>query len=373
MPSSIDRVSILGLGLIGGSLGLSWKAQRPDVERIGYDRDAGTCRRAVERGAVDESVDTLEAAVAGADLVVLATPPAAMLRLMAEMSPYLAPGALVTDVGSVKQVVAGQAEEVLPAGSCYVGGHPMAGSEKNGIDHADPFLFQNATYILCPPPGYGDERFAHEHAPLLDLIRATGAQILLMNAARHDRIAAAVSHLPQLLAVVLAQMAGDLHEDDPAVLDLAAGGFRDMTRIASSPFDLWHEVLVANHSAVLDVLAQFAARLGRLRGRLAAEDLGALQTAFDEAHHAREQIPRHTKGYLYPLSDLYVYAEDRPGTLARLTQAVYDAGVNLKDLELLNIPEATGGAFRAGFADPADAQAARKALEAADFPVRRLG
>ena len=368
--SSLQRIAILGVGLIGGSLGLSWQ-ELPDLHIIGYDQ-ADVGRKALDRGAVDEVTGSLKEAVSQANLVVLATPLAPMLRLMEEMAPHVQPGTLVTDVGSVKKAVADQASEVLPDTVSYVGGHPMAGSEKNGVAHADPYLFQNATYVVSPPEDTPRDAFVEDQKPLLDLIRATGAHILLMDAARHDHIAAAVSHLPQLLAVTLADMAGDMNDEDGAVLQLAAGGFRDMTRIASSPFDLWHEILIANHGAVLDVAGRFAGAWQRLRGRLLEEDFDAVRSTFDHARQTRDHIPRNSKGFLHPLADLYVYASDQPGELADITGALSEAHLNIKDIELLNVREDTGGVFRLGFAGDEEAERALDVLEEADFSAHRL-
>lgn len=367
----IERIALLGVGLIGGSLGLSWKKNRPDVRIIGFD-DPDVLDEALRRGAIDERAATPETAVAAADLVVLATPLGPMFRLLDQIAEHLPPHALVTDVGSVKQPVVTHAREVLPHPDRFIGGHPMAGSERGGIAHADPFLFENATYVLCPPTGVAPERLAERSPGLVELVRSTGARLLVLEAERHDRIAAVVSHLPQLLAVTLMNYAADLNARDDAFLRLAAGGFRDMTRIASSPFDMWNDILIANHGAILDALAGFTAALQRTRNRVIEEDLDALRSAFIASREARETIPRNTKGFLQPLSDLYVYAEDRPGELLTIIRTLYDAGLNVKDIELLKVREGTGGAFRVGFADEAAANTAEAALRTAGFTAYRL-
>ena len=166
--------------------------------------------------------------------------------------------------------------------------------------------------------------------------------------------------------------AAEANREDEAFLRLAAGGFRDMTRIASSPFSMWRDVLVANEGPILDVLGRFAAAFQRVRGRLAEDDLAALEEAFGAARHVRERIPRDMKGFLHPLAEVYLYAEDRPGFLVGITSAVYEAGLNIKDLELLKIREGTGGAFRLGFATAPDADAAVEALNAAGYQARRV-
>ncbi len=367
----IQRIAILGVGLLGGSLGLAWKKNRAGLTLVGYDAPA-VLAEAVRRGIVDERAATPEEAVREADLVVLAVPLAPMMRLLEAVAPHLRPGTLVTDVGSVKTPVMAQAARVLPAATPFVGGHPMAGSEKSGVAHADAFLFENATYVLCPPEGLSAETLAGRHAAFVDLVEATGARLLVLDAARHDRIAAAVSHLPQLLAITLMNYAAGLNADDDAFLRLAAGGFRDMTRIASSPFDLWQHILLANEGPILDALSGFAAALQKLRNRVVEEDLDAVRADFGEARRVRDTIPRDTKGFLHPLADIYVYAEDRPGVLAHITGTLFEAGLNIKDIELLKIREGTGGAFRLSFSDESAAEAAIGVLERAGCRAHRL-
>lgn len=365
------RIALLGVGLIGGSLALAWKKNRSGLHLVGYDRPE-VLEAAMQRGLLDERAESAAEAVAGADVVVLAVPLAPMMRLFEEIAPHLRPGTLVTDVGSVKKPVMAQAQSMLPAENPFVGGHPMAGAEHGGLAHADAFLFENATYVLCPPDGVSAEALVAEHPDFIDLIEATGARLLVLDAARHDRIAAAVSHLPQLLAVTLMHYAASLHADDDAFLRLAAGGFRDMTRIASSPFALWQQILVANQGAILDALGGFASALRRLRNRLIEEDLDALSATFVEARRVRETIPHDTKGFLHPLADIYVYAEDRPGVLAHITGSLFAAEVNIKDIELLKIREGTGGAFRLSFADEHTADTAIDVLERAGCRAHRL-
>ncbi len=356
----IQHVTIVGTGLIGGSLALAWQAALPNVQLTGFDAPE-VLDAAHARGALDVRAASLKAAVAEAEVVVLATPLRAMLPLMNDMAPHLPEGVVVTDVGSVKRPVLAHAAEALPAHATFIGGHPMAGSENDGIEAADPVLFENATYVLCPPND------TEVPIALRTLIEATGARIRLMDAPAHDRVAATVSHLPQLVAVTLARYAGERHATDGATLDLAAGGFRDLTRIASSPFELWRDILTANQGPVLDALGGFASAIQTLRNRLIAEDHEALAAVFDDAHEARATIPERGKGFLEPLADVYVRAQDRPGELVTLTTALADAGLNIKEIELLRVREGTDGTFRLSFSDLPTAEEAAAVLDDAGF------
>lgn len=365
----MQHIAIIGVGLIGGSLGLAWKKWVPALHITGFD-NSGVLRTALAKGAIDEGAASVGDAVRGADVVVLAAPLSAIVALLETIGPHLKKGAVVTDVGSVKRPVLDRAGAILPADVFFVGGHPMAGSERKGIEHADAFLFENATYAVCLPEESDD--FPSRHPDFYRLIQATGARILVLDAGKHDEIAATVSHLPQLLAVTLMNYAAERNRSEDAFLQLAAGGFRDMTRVASSPYSLWRDVLIANMGPILDALAGFASRLQRLRDRVGAEALDDLEKAFESAQAARESIPRDTKGFIHPLADVYVYAEDRPGELLTITRILHEASLNIKDIELLKIREGTGGAFRIGFNDPNSAAQAVASLTRADFTAYRL-
>jgi prephenate dehydrogenase len=368
---SIEEVAILGVGLIGGSLGRAWKKHLPELRVIGYDRP-GVLDQPAALEAIDETAASIQEAVDTADVVVLATPLRVIPKLLEEAAPHLKPGAIVTDVGSVKHPIARVAREVCSAENPFIGGHPMAGAEEDGIAHADAFLFENATYVLCPPPSTSTADLPEVYDSFIELIEATGARVRIMEAPRHDEVAARVSHLPQLLAVTLMNEAIVANDEDDTVLQLAAGGFRDMTRIASSPFDLWKDILKSNAPHIRAVLEDFTAALDEIQQSLRSDQVERLREAFERARDSREEIPKDTKGFLHPLSEIYVYAEDRPGFLTELTGVLYEAGLNIKDIELLKIREGTGGAFRMGFSSDSEADRAVQALRHADYTAYRL-
>lgn len=365
----IERLALLGTGLIGGSLGLALRDAHPSLAIVGYDRPS-VLDTAYERDAITARAADPRTAVADADVVLFATPLATTLRLMDETADHLSPGTLVTDVASVKQPVMKQASDVLPSTVSFIGGHPMAGSEHSGIEHADPLLFENAVYALCLPPDASPEALNDTFAPVVDLVESVGGRPLLLEAAQHDRTAAQVSHLPQLLAVALVNALAESDAPDTA-LDFAAGGFRDMTRIAASPFDMWRDILIGNESAIQDALSHFGRLLQRLRNRLLSNDLEALETLFDTARTTRARIPREAKGFLHPLANVYLQAPDRPGVLTDFTGVLADDGLNIKDLELQKFREGTGSTFRLGFETTSDAEHAAHLLQEAGYDAHR--
>jgi prephenate dehydrogenase len=275
----------------------------------------------------------------------------------------LRPGTVITDVGSTKRVILEAAREHLPPDVSFVGGHPLAGSESRGFAAADPFLFQNAYYVLSPAPGTPADTVAR----LGSLIGTLGARAVVLPAAEHDRIAAAISHLPQLLAVSLVRFLDELGANREHALHLAAGGFRDMTRIASSPYGVWRDIIATNRDAIADTLERFLAHVRQEAGGLEA---GKLEAAFAGAARTRAEIPRDTKGFLHRLWDVLVMVEDRPGAFLGIARPLAAKGLNIKDLELLKVREGEGGTFRLAFSSREEALAAVAELKAGGHQAR---
>lgn len=364
MPSGPSSLALLGTGLIGASLGLAIRRRHPDFDVVGVDARPESASTALRLGALTRTAASVPEAVAGADLVVLAAPLDAIPALLAEAGPALSPNALVTDVGSVKGPVM-RAAGALPEATRFVGGHPMAGAAVGGPENADALLFENAAYVLTPPASVGD---LAAYAPeALWLVEAVGARPVVLDADRHDVVAATVSHLPQLLAVALVAEAAEAGDD---ALGLAAGGFRDMTRIAGSAFSMWGPILRDNREAVVAVLDGFRDRLGALREAVDA-DPASLGLLFEAAGRTRAALPASTKGFLAPLADVVVWADDRPGFLHGLTGTIAEADLNLKDAELLRVRVGEVGTFRFGFETAAEADRAVAALTEAGYRADR--
>ncbi len=260
----MERMAIVGLGLIGGSLGLALKAAKiQDVEIVGYDNNAVAAADARRRGAVDRMEPTLQRAVADAGLVIIATPIAAVRDVMAEMADALPENCVVTDTASTKALVMEWAGECLPANVSFVGGHPMAGKETAGVANADASLFAGKPYCIIPTPE------ASEGAVRLvvGLVHSIGARPLFIDAHEHDRYVAAVSHLPLVLSTALFTLARG-SPAWPELAALASSGFRDVTRLASSDPDLSHDICLTNREAILHWLDRLTEELSRYRDLL---------------------------------------------------------------------------------------------------------
>jgi prephenate dehydrogenase len=277
------KLALIGVGLIGGSFALALRAAHRVDSIAGFDTDAGAVQRALQLGVIDEAADAAAAAVADADLVVLSTPVGAMLSLLGEVRPALPAGAIVTDVGSTKASVIAAARTMLGASFArFVPGHPIAGGELPGVEHADAGLFRDKLYVCTPLP----ETDTLAVGEVESLWRATGCRIERMSAEEHDRVFASVSHLPHLLAFALvAQIAAE--PDAERKFSLAGAGFRDFTRIAASSPTMWRDICLANRTAVSPQLAAYREVLDRLQQALDAGDGDELLRVFAEAAQAR--------------------------------------------------------------------------------------
>ncbi len=367
----IKRISIIGLGVMGGSFGLSLRRTRTDLHITGID-STDVLDRAIDRGAITLRASSVVESVRDADLVMLCAPVLECVNLIPEIAPHIKQDAIISDVCSVKVPLVQAANEALDNPSRFIGGHPMTGTEKSGINHADEFLFENATYVLCPPSGIDGDVFKSHRHDFIELIEATGGRVLLMDAEKHDRIAARISHLPQLLAIALVNAVGKRTSQDPEMVQLAAGGFRDMTRIASSSFQIWEEILVTNSARIQEALDSLSIELNELRTYLENGDYDAIESLFNAAEKTRTSIPQRSKGFLRPLSELFVFVSDRPGAIFDMTGRLSEADLNIKDIELLKIREGTGGTFRIGLENEKAAEYARTVLTQAGYRVHRL-
>ncbi len=308
-------VFLHGTGLLGASIGLSLRAR--DWTVLGWDPDPTALEEAFRRGAIETKLDS--PSTDGCDLLVLAGPPEAIVAALGKMSTE----ALVTDIASVKVPV------VAAAGSLprFVGGHPMAGGETSGAGLASSSLFHGANWVLTTDGAdLGDIDF------LESVVRSLGANPVLMTADEHDAAVARVSHLPHVLAAALVHLAAT----DPHTLELAGGGFRDLTRVAAASSDWWTEVLTANAAEVEASIAEAEALLDSWKRALSKGDAGAVRGHLDEARSVRSRLGEHN-------TQVRVILLDRPGEIARVGHALEASRVDVRDFQLRHGEHGGGG------------------------------
>jgi cyclohexadieny/prephenate dehydrogenase len=281
------RVALIGLGLIAGSMGHAIKRAGLAAEVTGHAQTPATRATALELGFIDRACATAAEAVEGADLVVLATPVGVMGRIAAEIAPHLAPGATVTDVGSVKQAVVEAVGPHIPEGVHFIPGHPLAGTEHSGPRAGFAGLFSNRWWLLTPLPGTDPAAVARLRA----LCEGMGANVDEMDVARHDLVLAVVSHIPHLIAYTMVGVADHLRRvSQDEVIKYSASGFRDFTRIAASDPTMWRDVFLTNKDAVLDILGRFTEELFVLQRAIRMGDGAHLHDYFTRTRAIRRGI-----------------------------------------------------------------------------------
>ncbi len=351
---------VVGLGLIGGSIAraLTEKCGVPHI--IGIDPDPAARNAALSEGAVTLALPAPGPEIRDAQVIFLCGPVSAIPALLTEVLRHASPGAVVTDVASVKGPVIA-AVEAVSEDFVFVGGHPMAGSEKTGFKASLPHLFENAYYVLTPCRRSTDEAVALLEA----LVTKMGAIPLLLDAAEHDRAAAAISHLPHVAAAALVELLGI---ESPVCRRLAAGGFRDITRIASSSPSMWRDICLTNRDALLELLSLYGESLDRFRRALASKDGDAIFRFYANARTLRDSLSSR-QSMLPRLFDLRMDALDRPGFIGSVADLLGNAGVNIKNLRIENSREYEGGIMTVSLEDADSLRRAGALLKQAGYSL----
>jgi len=351
------EILIAGLGVMGASLALAIRNALPSAVISGYDLP-GIPERALASGVIDHVITDWPGQAAAARLIFLATPIGTIRRHLSELNGVVQPSTVVTDIGSTKAELSALAREIRFSGT-YVGGHPMTGAEKKGLEAADPLLYENAVYILNEIPPESEALF---ESTLLPVLQAIKARVYRIEPEIHDKILSAISHLPQIMAIALINLAGSRNSEKMPCFELAAGGFRDLTRIAGSSIEVWQDIFDSNKANITETLDQFIAILEQYKSRLQS-----MRPDFEQANRYREYIPKYGKGFLSPLSDILVYVNDETGVISKISTRLFQENIDIRDIELLKVREKEGGVFRLSFASRGEAGKAINVLSRIGF------
>jgi prephenate dehydrogenase len=358
------NVSVLGVGLIGGSIGLALR-RRADAHVRGYDPDEQVLERAMALGAIDSVAGDVAAAVHDADVVFVAAPVGALEQTVRAALAEAPGDCVVSDVGSAKRLLAEAGTDER-----FIGGHPLAGAETSGVEHAREDLFEDAVWYLTPAANSAGVLYERLHR----LLTAIGARPVAIDADTHDRLLAAVSHLPHVLANVLVSQAASALDDErsptgqPGGVPAVGPSFRDATRVAGASSAIWTDIYMANSDALVTAIDSFTARLGEVRRSLLAGDVTAIEAWNDSARRDRDALlgAGLTGG---PVSELRASVPNRPGVLAEIALALGRAGVNIRDMALAPSQDNRRGVVALWIGGEADTRRAEELIAALGFPV----
>ncbi|PZL73374.1 prephenate dehydrogenase [Enterococcus plantarum] len=350
------KVLIVGLGLIGSSLALCIKKEHPSVKIIGIDCQETSEEFALKRKIIDERGNSIEEAAILADFIFLCTPVKSMLSQLDLLGTLpLKQEVIITDVGSTKVEIMHAAKK---AGlKTFIGGHPMAGSHKSGVTAADENLFENAYYILT------SQKVEKKGNELQKLLQGTRAKFVVLTAQEHDQITGMLSHLPHIIAAGLVNQSKVFNEEHPRSKQLAAGGFRDITRIASSDPQMWTDILMSNKEALLALMHSWQAEMEQVSTWIQNGNKEAIFQFFYEAKETRNQMPVHKEGAIPAFHDLFVDVPDVPGVIAEITALLGKAQLSLINLKILETREDIYGILQLSFKREEDSEKAKEIIE----------
>lgn len=350
-------VGFIGFGLIGGSIAKGLKRSRPDIRIMAYMRTRSKLEEAKRDGIVDIILDDIGSELSLCDMIFLCTPVEYNASYLQSVKPYLKPDAILTDVGSTKANIHKEAAR-LGLESFFVGGHPMAGSEKTGYENSTDHLLENAYYIITPSEKSSPEQVERVRLMALEI----GAIPLILNYEEHDRVVAAVSHLPHLIASSLVNLVKSSDNQEQVMKQVAAGGFKDITRIASASPEMWEQICTANREPIASMLEQYIGSLSEILEQVKSSNGPFIHQIFETSRDYRNSISDRKKGPIEPDYSFSVDIVDEAGAISTLSVILAAKGISIKNIGINNNRELGEGALRITFYDEEAMDAARTQL-----------
>ncbi|WP_175631895.1 prephenate dehydrogenase [Virgibacillus siamensis] len=352
-------IFIIGLGLIGGSLAKSLKHDNNNYI-IGFDSDTETVNFALKNGIIDASCEDLNAALKEAEIIILGTPISETVRIIGKLDETeFDHEVIVTDVSSVKSTVMEKAASITNKNIQFIGGHPMAGSHKHGIIAAKEHLFENAIYVLSPSKNCRNDAVD----TLTDILRVTKSNFIVLPANDHDEMTGIISHFPHLIASSLVHQARKWQNTHAYIPKLAAGGFRDITRIASSNPELWQDIFYHNRKKMSHLLEDWIAEMNEIKDLIDHNNRNGITAYLQQAKDYRDGLGSAKKGAIPSFYDLYVDIRDQPGAIASVAHILATADISIKNIQILEIREGITGVLRLSVPSKEDLQGSRMILE----------
>ncbi len=354
------NVLMIGLGLIGGSIALSIKKEHPESVIQGYDLDWNQVQLAKVLKVIDEEITDYKEAAERADVIIIGVPVQATSAVMKNLSSCsLKRRVLITDVGSTKAKIMEEANRYFGSRYTFIGGHPMAGSHKSGVTAAKVHLFENAFYMLTPASHTGMK----EVAELKLWLKGTKAKFIEVDAGEHDFMTGVISHLPHIMAASIVKQAEHAEEKHALIARLAAGGFRDITRIASSNPQMWKDILIQNDQVLVNLLNSWIKEIEWVKDWIVQKDEESLYSFFQSAKVFRDEMPAHKKGAIPSFYDLYVDVPDYPGVISEITGYLAISNISITNIRIIETREELYGVLVLSFQTDKDRSLAVECLQ----------
>lgn len=362
----IKNITVIGLGLIGGSLAMALKALEDDFLITGFDLEEEAMNIAKYRDIVDKIALNPKDAVSGADLIIIATPISKTVEVVRSIKDGLKKGVIITDVGSAKERTVKMVNDILPPDIFFIGGHPMAGSENEGVLSAKPDLFRNAFYVLTPTSNTATDNLLTLHT----LFTRIGAKVISISPKEHDENVALISHLPHVLSTNLVELIDDRQKKLKNLFRLCAGGFRDMTRIAASNTKMWLDISLENKKEIIKSIELYINYLNKFKESLLNDDSEYIKKHYRKAQKARTNLPKYVEKDISKLYELKIAISDRSGVLSDITLALSSRGINIEDISIFHSTEfSDGGILKLLVQGDKDSQLAKEAIEKAGYDI----
>lgn len=357
-------IGFIGLGLIGGSIARTVRRVYPNYHIIGFDTDPDTLEKALLEGTLNEAATAVDHSFSGCDYLFLCAPVSYNVSYLKTLKPLLKEGCVLTDVGSVKGPIH-QAVHDLDMDSVFIGGHPMVGSEKAGFSYGSDRLIENAYYFLTPTEAVSQEKVRE----FSQFVEELGALTVIIHPDRHDSITASISHVPHIIAAELVHLVRDMDDENGMLKQLAAGGFKDITRIASSSPTVWEQISLENVDNIRSLLQKAIEDLQQMVDALGEKNGQYINDYFREAGAYRDSVPDGATGLLQKSYELFVDIPDEPGTIAGTTTYLALNNISIKNLGIIHNREYEEGVFKIVLYDEESAKKAYKVLRDRNYNV----
>lgn len=361
---NFKKIGFIGLGLIGGSIAKAIKKKYPTVTMLAYDANKSMLTASLEEGIIDEEACNINEAFSDCDMIFLCAPVSVNNENLKLLKPYLNSDTLVTDVGSVKTPIH-ETAQALGLTSQFIGGHPMAGSEKSGFTNANAMILENAYYILTPSEDVPDALVQ----AYKELVLAMNAIPLILTCKEHDYVTAAISHVPHLVAAALVNLVHDNDTASETMKQVAAGGFKDITRIASSSPEMWEAICMANSSNIVTLLDDYIAKLQTIRDALHVKQEGFTRQLFTESKEYRDSFVDQPRGPIKKVFSCYVDIPDESGSLAMTAMFLAKHDISIKNIGIIHNREFEEGVLQVEFYEQKALDDAVKLLRALQYTV----